>query len=196
MDQQEGMSSNIAPLFKGNDYAFWSIRMKSYLMALGCDVWKYVENGYTAPSTPPIDIVAKKLCNDNSRVVNVILGGLANPIFVKVMHCKSTKEIWDKLKIIYEGDGKVKQDKLQTHRGKFESLKMKEEENIAEYFQRVDEIVNSIRALGEEIKDKIIVQNVLRSLPMRYAEVPVAETQSEAPGVVTQNCHTVRSRRG
>jgi hypothetical protein len=38
MDQQEGMSSNRAPLLKGNDYAFWSIRMKSYLMALGCDV--------------------------------------------------------------------------------------------------------------------------------------------------------------
>jgi hypothetical protein len=44
---------------------------------------------------------------------------------------------------------------------------MKEEENIAEYFQRVDEIVNSIKALGEELKDKIIVQQVLISLPMR-----------------------------
>jgi hypothetical protein len=60
------------------------------------------------------------------------------------------------------------QDKLQTHRGQFESLKMKDEENIAEYFQRVDEIVNSIRALGEEIKNNIIVQKVLISLPMRY----------------------------
>jgi hypothetical protein len=60
------------------------------------------------------------------------------------------------------------QDKLQTHRGQFESLKMKDEENIAEYFQRVDEIVNSIRALGEEIKTNIIVQKVLISLPMRY----------------------------
>jgi hypothetical protein len=50
----------------------------------------------------------------------------------------------------------------------FESPEMKEEENIAEYFQRVDEIFNAIRALGEEIKYKIIVKNVLRSLPMRY----------------------------
>jgi hypothetical protein len=91
MDQQEGMSSNRAPLFKGNDYAFWSIRMKSYLMALGCDVWLSVVNGYTAPTTAPSDVAAKKLCNDNSRVVNAILGGLANSIFVKVMHCKSTK---------------------------------------------------------------------------------------------------------
>ena len=93
MDQQEGMSSNKEPLFKGNDYAFWSIRMKSYLMALGCDFWKSVENGYTAPSSPPIDTATKNLCNDNLRVVNAILGGLANLVFVKVMHCKSAKEI-------------------------------------------------------------------------------------------------------
>jgi len=38
MDQEEGMSSNKAPLFKGDDYALWKIRMKIYLMALGFDV--------------------------------------------------------------------------------------------------------------------------------------------------------------
>jgi hypothetical protein len=102
MDKQEGMSSNKAPLFKGNDYAFWSVRMKNYLIALGCDVWKVVESGYTTPSTQPNDIVVKKLYNDNSREINAIVGGLTNPIFVKVMHCKSTKEIWDKLKVIYD----------------------------------------------------------------------------------------------
>ena len=61
MDQQEGMSSNKALMFKGNDYALWSVRMKSYLMPLGCDVWQAVESGYTAPSTPPTDTAAKKL---------------------------------------------------------------------------------------------------------------------------------------
>ena len=91
MDQQEGISSNRAPLFKGNDYAFWSIRMKIYMMALGCDVWLSVVNGYIAPTTTPSNVVAKKLYNDNSRDINAILGGLANLIFVKVMHCKSTK---------------------------------------------------------------------------------------------------------
>ena len=39
------------------------------------------------------------------------------------MHCESTKEIWDKLKNIYEGDDKVKGAKLQTYRGQFENLK-------------------------------------------------------------------------
>jgi hypothetical protein len=32
---------------------------------------------------------------------------------------------------IYEGDTKVKATKLQTYRGQFEQLKMKEDENIA-----------------------------------------------------------------
>jgi hypothetical protein len=100
------MPSNIEPLFKGNYYAFWSIQMKSYPMALGCDIFLSVVNGYIAPTIAPSVVDAKKLCNDSSRVVNAILGGLANPIFVKVMHFKSTKEIWDKLKVIYEGDGK------------------------------------------------------------------------------------------
>jgi hypothetical protein len=45
---------------------------------------------------------------------------------------------------------------------------MKEDENIASYFLRVDETINAIIGLGEEIKESIIVQKVLRSLPMRF----------------------------
>jgi hypothetical protein len=45
---------------------------------------------------------------------------------------------------------------------------MKEDENIAAYFLRFDEIVNAIIGLGEEIEESVIVQKVLRSLPMRF----------------------------
>jgi hypothetical protein len=45
---------------------------------------------------------------------------------------------------------------------------MKKYENIAAYFLRVDEIVNEIIGLGEEIEEYVIVQKVLRSLPMRF----------------------------
>ena len=88
-------------------------------------------------------------------------------VFTKVAHCKYAKEIWDKLRNIYEGDTKVKETKLQTYRGQFEQLKMKEDENIAAYL-RVNEIVNAIIGLGEEIKEYVILQKVLRSLPMRF----------------------------
>jgi hypothetical protein len=45
---------------------------------------------------------------------NTLLNGLIDTIFTKVRHCKSTKEILDKLRNIYEGDTKVKETKLQT----------------------------------------------------------------------------------
>jgi hypothetical protein len=45
---------------------------------------------------------------------------------------------------------------------------MKEDEDIATYFLQVDETVNAIIGLGEEIKESVIVQKVLRSLPMRF----------------------------
>ena len=58
--------------------------------------------------------------------------------------------------------------KLHTFKTQFESLKVKEEENISEYFERIDEIVNAIQGLGAYLKEKEIVEKVLRSLPMIY----------------------------
>jgi hypothetical protein len=84
------------------------------------------------------------------------------------MHCLLTKYIWDKLQNIYEGDDKVQKENIQTHRRQFESLKMKDEENVATYFLRVDEIVNTIKRLGEEFEESMIVQKVLRSLHLIF----------------------------
>jgi hypothetical protein len=64
------------------------------------------------------------------------------------MHCKKTKDLWDKLQNIYEGDTKVNGVKIQTLRAKFEKLKMKEDEDSATYFLRVNETVNIIRGIG------------------------------------------------
>jgi hypothetical protein len=109
-----------------------------------------------------------KLGQNNSKSINALLNGLNETVFSNGAHCKSTKYIWDKLQNIYEGDTKVKATKLQTYRGQFEQLKMKEDENIVAYFLRVDEKMNAIIELGEEIEESVIVQKVPRSLPMRF----------------------------
>ena len=80
------------------------------------------------------------------------------------MNYASTKEMWDKLATIYQGDTKVQEAKLQTYRIQFKSIKMGEGEDVAAYFQRVEEIVNTMRGLGEKMEPKLVVQNILRSL--------------------------------
>jgi hypothetical protein len=63
MAGQEGFSTNRAMLFNITNYALWSIRMQTYLMALGFDIWKLVMIGYTMPTTPPSYMVEKRIVN-------------------------------------------------------------------------------------------------------------------------------------
>ena len=104
----------------------------------------------------------------NARAVNTLLGSLSKLEFVKVMQLKSAKEIWDKIILSYEGDDQVKWAKLQTLRIRYETLKMHSNETIANYFLRIDEIVNYMRNLGEEIKEVVLVEKVLRSLSAKF----------------------------
>ena len=97
--------------------------MHTYMMDIGVDVWLYVENGYKPSKTPPTDPKEKKTSSYNYKARQNILQSLSPTILSKVICCNPAKEVWDKLKNIYEGDEKVKQIKLQIHREKFENLK-------------------------------------------------------------------------
>jgi hypothetical protein len=90
-----------------------------------------------------------KLGESNSKAKKALLNGLSDTIFTKFAQCKYAKEIWDKLREIYEGDSKFKETKIQTYKGQFKQLKMKEDEDIPAYFLRFDETVNAIIGLGE-----------------------------------------------
>jgi hypothetical protein len=101
-------------------------------------------------------------------------------------------KIWDKLQNIYEGDTKFKATKLQTYRGQFQQLKMKEDEDIAAYFLRVDETVNAIIGLGEEIEESVIGQKILRSLPMRFnPKIPTLEERSDLESISMGELHGI-----
>ena len=162
------------------------------MQAQGIDVWQAIVNGYNVPATPPIDNAGRKLHDGNSKAMNAILSGMVESIFMKVMHCESTMEIWDKPKNIYEGDEKVKGEKLQTYRGQFEHLKMKEEENIAAYFLQVYEVVNIIIGLGGEIEGSVIAQKILRSLPMRFdSKISAIEERSDMGTMTVNELHGI-----
>jgi hypothetical protein len=107
MDDHEHISNGIQR-FDGSNYAYWSERVKTYLIALGLDIWYSIVNGYVIPNNSPANPNENNLMSCNSKSRQVILGALAPTIARKVMGCNTYKEVWDKLKSIYEGDPKVK----------------------------------------------------------------------------------------
>jgi hypothetical protein len=69
---------------------------------------------------------------------------------------------------------------------------MKEDEDITAYFLRVDETVNAIIGLGEEIKEYVIVQKVLRSLPMRFnPKILALEERSDLNSISMDELHGI-----
>jgi hypothetical protein len=183
---------NGIPLFDRQKHAFWSIRMRTYIQAHAFQVWQSIVDGYTTRTVPPTNDKTVKLNENNSKVTNAIFNGLNDTVFTKVTHCKSAKEIWDKLQNIYKGDTKFKATKLQTYRCQFEQLKMKEDEDITTYLLRVDETVNAIIGLREEIEEYVIVQNILRSLPMIFnPKISTLEERSDLESISMDELHGI-----
>ena len=81
---------------------------------------------------------------------------------------------------------------MQTYKGQFESLKMREEENIGEYLLHVDEVVNAIRGLGGKLKEKEVVSKILRTLPMRYdSKVSTLEERDDLKKVTVDELYGI-----
>ena len=86
MDQQEGLATNIPPLFTRGNYAYWSVRMKFHLMSLGWKVWVAIEREYkNIDDNLLTDSVELGQYEGNAKALNDILSGLKNTVFVKVM---------------------------------------------------------------------------------------------------------------
>jgi hypothetical protein len=78
----EGTSTNKGPLFNGINFGFWKVRMRTYIMDLGVDVWDVVETGYVNPVVL-VNKDDKLEFSFNAKAMNIILSGLAEEEFCK-----------------------------------------------------------------------------------------------------------------
>ena len=77
------------------------------MMSLGWKVWATTQQDHKIGNQYPTYTVELGEYEGNAKALNAILSGLINSVFTKVMQCTSSKQAWDKLKIIYEGEYKV-----------------------------------------------------------------------------------------
>lgn len=152
------------PIFDGENYNLWKMRMEVHFMSLGVDVFSIVVSRYVILDVIPSYPNEKKRYQNNAKAINAIIVALSENELIKIMHCKLAKEVWDKLENNYGGDHRVKKEKLQTYRMRFESLKIKEDENIAEYFRRVKIVTSLIKSIDLKFEDEVIIHKILRSL--------------------------------
>ena len=77
------------------------------------------------------------------------------------------------LETTYQGLDKVRTSKLQILRRDFESLSMKDSENVDTFYNRVVGLMNQMKSHGEAIEDQRVVEKILRSLPQIFESLVV-----------------------
>ncbi|KAK4395887.1 hypothetical protein Sango_1743000 [Sesamum angolense] len=131
--------------------------MKTYFQSQ--KLWQLVEEGVTLPedsstsSSPEKGKLENKKAKD-SEALYYIQTVVADHIFPRISVATSAKEAWSILQKEYVGSAKVRIIKLQTLRRDFENMKMKDFETIDEYYTKVCELVNQLKAYGKIYQKK------------------------------------------
>ncbi|KAL3729300.1 hypothetical protein ACJRO7_026409 [Eucalyptus globulus] len=160
-------SSFPIPIFYGNNYDFWSIKMTTFLMAQ--DLWDIVEKGCEAP--PEGASVSKDQLQKDAKALYFIQQALSETVFPRIIGARTAKEAWDILREEFQGSEKVRIIRLQTLRRDFENSKMKNYETVQEYCGKLKELVNQMRAYGDGITDQRVIEKILVSLTIKYNSI-------------------------
>lgn len=69
---------------------------------------------------------------------------------------------------------------------------MHNDENIGCFFLRVDEIINSMKNLGDEVKDSIFVRKIMRSLTPKFdSKVFSIEEMQDLKNLTIEQLHGI-----
>lgn len=104
----------------------------------------------------------RDLLRDNrkkdAKALFYIFQAIHESIFPRVATAKKSKQAWDTLHTAYQDMEKVKTTKLQMLRRDFETLCMKESENLDSFFTHVIGLVTQIRSHSETLEERRIVE--------------------------------------
>ena len=140
-------SNNISisiPIFKGENYHSWAIKMKVYLKAMS--LWDVIETN-EIPVLPNNPTLAQIKYFDEQmarrpRALSCLHSGESEEIFTSIMGCESAKGAWEKLKEEFEGNSQTKLMQILNLKREFEKMEMKSNEGVKEYGSRLMSVVN------------------------------------------------------
>ncbi|XP_073045749.1 uncharacterized protein [Primulina eburnea] len=100
-------------------------------------------------------------------------------MFAKIKTCTSTKEIWEKLTQLCEGNDQTKENKLTVAIQKFDNAKMKQGETLAEFDEQFSDIIIELISLGKDYFNREIALKVMRALPREWDVKTIAMRESK-----------------
>jgi len=176
------------PVFNGENYQAWAIRMTVHLEAL--DLWEAVEEDYevTPLGDNPTVNQMKHHKENKTRKVKAkasLFSAVSPSTLTRIMQMKSVAEIWEYLKKEYQGNERVQNMQVMNLIREFEMKRMKESETIKDYADQLLDLANKVRLFGKDFADERIVQKILVTLPEKYEAIISSSENSKDLSSVT-----------
>src|SRR5688572_21786339 len=151
------------PHFDGEDYGFWSHKMRSHLFSLHPSIWEIVDSGmHFNSSDSPIFI--NEQIHKNAQATTVLFASLCRDEYNKFSGLDNAKQIWDTLKISHEGNDATVITKMDLVEGELGRFAMKRGEDPTKTYNRIKTLVNKIRSYrSTRWMDHDVVRLLLRS---------------------------------
>src|SRR5688572_12664389 len=135
------------PHFDGEDYGFWSHKMRSHLFSLHPSIWEIVENGMKFDSSDSPMLINEQI-HKNAQATTVLLASLCRDEYNKVSGLDNAKQIWDTLKISHEGNDITMLTKMELVEGELGRFAMIRGEEPTQTYNRLKTLINKIRSYG------------------------------------------------
>jgi hypothetical protein len=151
------------PHFDGEDYGFWSHKMRSHLFSLHPSIWEIVESGMKFDSSDSPLFINEQI-HKNAQATTVLLASLCRDEYHKVSGLDNAKQIWDTLKISHEGNDVTMLTKMELVEGELGRFAMIRGEEPAQTYNMLKTLVNKRRSYGStRWTDHDVVRLMLRS---------------------------------
>nr|GEZ40452.1 zf-CCHC domain-containing protein/DUF4219 domain-containing protein/UBN2 domain-containing protein [Tanacetum cinerariifolium] len=178
-------------MFNGRSRRPWP-RFETYVKSKDLDLWHVITYGdftliQNNPETKKDEIVPfdkqtndlKKKLSKNNEAKMVIYNALPRKEYERIFMCKTAKEIWNTLLITHQGNGQVKDNKIDLFVQQYKQFTILKEESIDNAFARFNTIITSLKALDESFSSKNYVRKFLRTLHLKWRTKVTAIEESK-----------------
>jgi hypothetical protein len=127
------------PIFDGDDFSYWKIRMEAYLEAIDSGVYKSATQGF------PKLRVATNLVGDeyhyekcNANAKNTLLGVFARMYSIELEKHKNAHDLWLDICALHDGTKSEGEERYHIAMKKINSFEMHANENANEMYSRLN----------------------------------------------------------
>ncbi|CAF1698737.1 unnamed protein product [Brassica napus] len=165
MEAQTQMQQ-LVPVFNGNEYELWSIKMRTLLMSR--DLWDVIESE-TSDQPMEEELVKSQRIKDMSALYMLQMS-VSDTIFLRIARATSSKQACELLKAEFGETESIRDMKKQNVGMMYENLIMGEEESVDEFAWRVMDLANRLRFYGRNIPDDDVIFRIVTKLPASFNE--------------------------